>query len=330
MTTSLSGRNFLKLLDFTSEEILSLVDLAQELKEKKHAGVLHKELEGKNIVLLFEKTSTRTRCSFEVAGHDLGMGVTYLDPAGSQMGNKESIEDTARVLGRMFDGIEYRGFGQEIVDTLAEYAGVPVWNGLTDECHPTQTIADLLTIRENFGSFKGLKLVFIKKKKNNVANSLMVGCAKMGINYVACAPESSMPDPELVETCKKIAKENGCEITVTSDVEQGTKDANILYTDIWVSMGEPASLWEQRIKELSPYQINAQVMENAADNAILMHCLPAFHDTHTTVAQEIEKKFGITEMEVTNEVFESEASKVFDEAENRMHAIKAIVLATLR
>lgn len=330
MTTSLSGRNFLKLLDFTSEEILSLVDLAQELKEKKHAGVLHKELEGKNIVLLFEKTSTRTRCSFEVAGHDLGMGVTYLDPAGSQMGNKESIEDTARVLGRMFDGIEYRGFGQEIVDTLAEYAGVPVWNGLTDECHPTQTIADLLTIRENFGSFKGLKLVFMGDAKNNVANSLMVGCAKMGINYVACAPESSMPDPELVETCKKIAKENGCEITVTSDVEQGAKDANILYTDIWVSMGEPASLWEQRIKELSPYQINAQVMENAADNAILMHCLPAFHDTHTTVAQEIEKKFGLTEMEVTNEVFESEASKVFDEAENRMHAIKAIVLATLR
>lgn len=330
MTTSLSGRNFLKLLDFTSEEILSLVDLAQELKEKKHAGVLHRELEGKNIVLLFEKTSTRTRCSFEVAGHDLGMGVTYLDPAGSQMGNKESIEDTARVLGRMFDGIEYRGFGQEIVDTLAEYAGVPVWNGLTDECHPTQTIADLLTIRENFGSFKGLKLVFMGDAKNNVANSLMVGCAKMGINYVACAPESSMPDPELVETCKKIAKENGCKITVTSDVEQGTKDANILYTDIWVSMGEPASLWEQRIKELSPYQINAQVMENAADNAILMHCLPAFHDTHTTVAQEIEKKFGLTEMEVTNEVFESEASKVFDEAENRMHAIKAIVLATLR
>lgn len=330
MTTSLSGRNFLKLLDFTSEEILSLVDLAQELKEKKNAGILHKELEGKNIVLLFEKTSTRTRCSFEVAGHDLGMGVTYLDPAGSQMGNKESIEDTARVLGRMFDGIEYRGFGQEIVDTLAEYAGVPVWNGLTNECHPTQTIADLLTIRENFGSFKGLKLVFMGDAKNNVANSLMVGCAKMGINYVACAPESSMPDSELVATCQEIAKENGCEIIVTSDVEQGTKDANILYTDIWVSMGEPASLWEQRIKELSPYQINAQVMENAADNAILMHCLPAFHDTHTTVAQEIEKKFGLTEMEVTNEVFESEASKVFDEAENRMHAIKAIVLATLR
>lgn len=330
MTTSLSGRNFLKLLDFTSEEILSLVDLAQELKEKKHAGILHKELEGKNIVLLFEKTSTRTRCSFEIAGHDLGMGVTYLDAAGSQMGNKESIEDTARVLGRMFDGIEYRGYGQEIVDTLAEYAGVPVWNGLTNECHPTQTIADLLTIRENFGSFEGLKLVFMGDAKNNVANSLMVGCAKMGIAFVACAPESSMPDPKLVETCQEIAKEHGCEVIVTSDVEKGTKDANILYTDIWVSMGEPASLWEQRIKELSPYQINAHVMENAADNAIFMHCLPAFHDTHTTVAQEIEKQFGLTEMEVTNEVFESDASKVFDEAENRMHSIKAIVLATLR
>lgn len=330
MTTSLSGRNFLKLLDFTSEEILSLIDLAQELKEKKHAGILHKELEGKNIVLLFEKTSTRTRCSFEIAGHDLGMGVTYLDAAGSQMGNKESIEDTARVLGRMFDGIEYRGYGQEIVDTLAEYAGVPVWNGLTNECHPTQTIADLLTIRENFGSFEGLKLVFMGDAKNNVANSLMVGCAKMGITFVACAPESSMPDPKLVETCQEIAKEHGCEVIVTSDVEKGTKDANILYTDIWVSMGEPASLWEQRIKELSPYQINAHVMENAADNAIFMHCLPAFHDTHTTVAQEIEKQFGLTEMEVTNEVFESDASKVFDEAENRMHSIKAIVLATLR
>lgn len=330
MTVSLSGRHFLKILDFSSEEILFLVDLAQELKEKKHAGILHKELEGKNIVLLFEKTSTRTRCSFEIAGHDLGMGVTYLDPAGSQMGNKESIEDTARVLGRMFDGIEYRGFGQEIVDTLAEYAGVPVWNGLTDECHPTQTIADLLTIRENFGSFEGLKLVFMGDAKNNVANSLMVGCAKMGIAYVACAPESSMPDPDLVATCKEIAQEHGSEIIVTSDVAEGTKDANILYTDIWVSMGEPASLWEARIKELSPYQINANVMANAADNAILMHCLPAFHDTHTTVAQEIEEKFGLTEMEVTNEVFESEASKVFDEAENRMHAIKAIVLATLR
>lgn len=330
MTTSLSGRHFLKLLDFTSEEITSLVDLAQELKEKKHNGVLHKELEGKNIVLLFEKTSTRTRCSFEVAGHDLGMGVTYLDPAGSQMGNKESIEDTARVLGRMFDGIEYRGYGQEIVETLAEYAGVPVWNGLTTECHPTQIIADLLTIRENFGDFKGLKVVFMGDAKNNVANSLMVGCVKMGITFVACGPASSMPDEELVETCRSIAAETGCEVICTDNVEEGTKDANVIYTDIWVSMGEPASLWEQRIKELSPYQVNRAVMDNAASNAIFMHCLPAFHDTHTTVAQEIEQKFGLSEMEVTNEVFESAQSKVFDEAENRMHSIKAVVLATLR
>lgn len=330
MTSSLSGRHFLKLLDFTSDEITEFVDLAQELKQKKHNGVLHKELEGKNIVLLFEKTSTRTRCSFEVAGHDLGMGVTYLDPAGSQMGNKESIEDTARVLGRMFDGIEYRGYGQEIVETLAEYAGVPVWNGLTTECHPTQIIADLLTIRENFGDFKGLKVVFMGDAKNNVANSLMVGCVKMGITFVACGPASSMPEPELVETCRAIAAETGCEVICTDSVEEGTKDANVIYTDIWVSMGEPASLWEQRIKELSPYQVNSSVMGNAADNAIFMHCLPAFHDTHTTVAQEIEQKFGLTEMEVTDEVFESEQSKVFDEAENRMHSIKAVVLATLR
>lgn len=328
--TSFSGRHFLKLLDFTSEEVLALVDLAQELKEKKRAGIPHKELEGKNIVLLFEKTSTRTRCSFEVAGHDLGMGVTYLDPAGSQMGNKESIEDTARVLGRMFDGIEYRGFGQNIVETLAEYAGVPVWNGLTTECHPTQIIADLLTIRENFGSFEGLKLVFMGDAKNNVANSLMVGCVKMGITFVACGPESSMPDEELVATCRDIAAQTGCEVILTSDVEEGVRDAHIVYTDIWVSMGEPADLWEQRIKELSPYQVNAAVMGKAASNAIFMHCLPAFHDTKTTVAQDIERQFGLTEMEVTDEVFESPESKVFDEAENRMHAIKAIVLATLR
>lgn len=327
---SLSGRHFLKLLDFTSEEVRALVDLAQDLKEKKHSGVPHKELEGKNIVLLFEKTSTRTRCSFEVAGHDLGMGVTYLDPAGSQMGNKESIEDTARVLGRMFDGIEYRGYGQEIVETLAEYAGVPVWNGLTTECHPTQIIADLLTIRENFGSFEGLKLVFMGDAKNNVANSLMVGCVKMGITFVACGPESAMPDKYLVETCRAIAEQTGCEVILTSDVEAGVRDAHVIYTDIWVSMGEPADLWEQRIQELSPYQVNSQVMQWAAENAIFMHCLPAFHDTHTTVAQDIERQFGLTEMEVTDEVFESAASKVFDEAENRMHAIKAIVLATLR
>ncbi len=330
MTCSLSGRHFLKLLDFTPDEIRSLVDLAAELKEKKHAGVLHKELEGKNIVLLFEKTSTRTRCSFEVAGHDLGMGVTYLDAAGSQMGNKESIEDTARVLGRMFDGIEYRGYGQEIVETLAANAGVPVWNGLTNEFHPTQIIADLLTIRENFGSFEGLRVVFMGDAKNNVANSLMVGCVKMGISFVACGPASSMPDPDLVEQCRAIAAETGCEVVCTSDVEEGTKGANVIYTDIWVSMGEPYELWEQRIKELSPYQVNARVMANAADNAIFLHCLPAFHDTNTTVAQDIHEKFGLTEMEVTDEVFESPQSKVFDEAENRMHSIKAVVLATLR
>lgn len=330
MTQSLSGRHFLKLLDFSSEEIVSLVDLAQDLKEKKHAGVLHKELEGKNIVLLFEKTSTRTRCSFEIAGHDLGMGVTYLDPAGSQMGNKESIEDTARVLGRMFDGIEYRGYGQEIVETLAEYAGVPVWNGLTTEAHPTQFIADALTIRENFGDVRGLTVVFMGDAKNNVANSLMVGCAKLGMNYVACCPEADAPDSELVEKCRAIAAENDCTVTVTSDVDEGTKGAHVIYTDIWVSMGEPASLWEQRIKELSPYQVNAKVMANAADNVIFMHCLPAFHDTKTMVAQEIEEKFGLTEMEVTDEVFEGAQSRVFDEAENRMHSIKAVVLATLR
>lgn len=330
MTQSLSGRSFLKLLDFTSEEVVSLVDLAQELKEKKKKDISHRELEGKNMVLLFEKTSTRTRCSFEVAGHDLGMGVTYLDSSGSQMGNKESVKDTARVLGRMFDGIEYRGFGQEIVDTLAQYAGVPVWNGLTDECHPTQTIADLLTIRENFGSFEGLKLVFMGDAKNNVSNSLMVGCAMTGITFVACCPESSNPDPVLVERCREIAREHNCEVIVSSDVDEATKDANIIYTDIWLSMGEPVELWEQRIKELSPYQVNAHVMANASDDAIFMHCLPAFHDTETTVAQDIEERFGLTEMEVTNEVFESDQSKVFDEAENRMHAIKAIVLATLR
>lgn len=328
--SSLSGRHFLKLEDFTSEEILFLVDLAAELKAKKHAGILHKELEGKNIVLLFEKTSTRTRCSFEIAGHDLGMGVTYLNPAGSQMGNKESIKDTARVLGRMFDGIEYRGFGQDIVETLAEYAGVPVWNGLTDECHPTQIIADLLTIRENFGSFEGLKVVFMGDAKNNVANSLMVGCVKMGITFVACGPSECMPEAALVERCRAIAQETGCEVILTSDVEEGVANAQVIYTDIWVSMGEPASLWAERIKLLSPYQVNAHVMDCAADNAIFMHCLPAFHDTETTVAQDIEKQFGLTEMEVTNEVFESGASKVFDEAENRMHSIKAIVLATLR
>ena len=327
---SLKNRSFLKLLDFTPEEITQLIDTAADLKQKKKAGVPHDTLKGKNIALIFEKTSTRTRCSFEVAAYDLGMGVTYLDPTGSQMGNKESIEDTARVLGRMFDGIEYRGYGQDIVETLAEYAGVPVWNGLTTEAHPTQFIADALTIRENFGDVRGLTVVFMGDAKNNVANSLMVGCAKLGMNYVACCPDADAPDSELVEKCRTIAAENNCTVTVTSDVEEGTKGAHVIYTDIWVSMGEPASLWEQRIKELSPYQVNAKVMANAADNAIFMHCLPAFHDTKTTVAQEIEEKFGLTEMEVTDEVFEGPQSRVFDEAENRMHSIKAVVLATLR
>ena len=329
MSYGLSGRHFLKLLDFTSDEITGLVDLAQDLKEKKRAGIPHRYLEGKNMVLIFEKTSTRTRCSFEVAGHDLGMGVTYLDPAGSQIGNKESIKDTARVLGRMFDGIEYRGYGQEIVETLAQYAGVPVWNGLTNEFHPTQMIADLLTIRENFGQFSGLNLVFMGDAKNNVANSLMVACSKMGINFTACGPHECMPDSDLVATCRKIAAENGCEIRLTSDVKEGCTGANIIYTDIWVSMGEPASLWEERIRLLSPYQVNDDVMALAADNAIFMHCLPAFHDTDTTVAKDIEQRFGLTEMEVSDAVFESSRSKVFDEAENRMHSIKAIVLATL-
>jgi ornithine carbamoyltransferase len=329
MSYALSGRSFLKLLDFTSEEITGLVDLAQDLKEKKHAGIPHRYLEGKNMVLIFEKTSTRTRCSFEVAAHDLGMGVTYLDPSGSQIGNKESIPDTARVLGRMFDGIEYRGYGQEIVETLAEYAGVPVWNGLTTEFHPTQMIADLLTIRENFGEFAGLNLVFMGDAKNNVGNSLMVACAKMGINFTACGPAECMPEASLVETCRQIATENNCEICLTSDVAEGCTGANIIYTDIWVSMGEPASLWEERIKILSPYQVNEAVMNLASENAIFMHCLPAFHDTNTSVAKEIEEKFGLREMEVTNAVFESNRSVVFDEAENRMHSIKAIVLSTL-
>ena len=326
---NLNGKSFLTLLDFTPDEITGLLDLAAALKAKKKAGVPHDTLRGKNIALIFEKTSTRTRCSFEVAGHDLGMGVTYLDPSGSQIGNKESIKDTARVLGRMFDGIEYRGYGQEIVETLARYAGVPVWNGLTDEFHPTQMIADLLTIRENFESFEGLNLVFMGDAKNNVANSLMVACSKMGINFTACGPTECMPDAQLVATCRQIAAENHCEIRLTSDVEEGCTGANVIYTDIWVSMGEPASLWEERIKLLSPYQVNAKAMALAADDAIFMHCLPAFHDTDTSVAKDIEARFGLTEMEVTDEVFESPASRVFDEAENRMHSIKAIVLATL-
>lgn len=329
MAKNFRGKNFLKLIDFSSQDIRYLLEMAKNFKSMKRAGVPHRYLEGKNIVLLFEKTSTRTRCSFEVAGADLGMGVTYLDPAGSQMGHKESIKDTARVLGRMFDGIEYRGFSQKTVEELGAYAGVPVWNGLTDEWHPTQMLADLLTIEEHFGHLKGLKFVYMGDARNNVANSLMIACAKMGVNYVACAPKELFPDPKLVETAKEIAKENFCTVTLTSDVDEGTKNADVLYTDIWVSMGEPAEIWEQRIKLLKPYQINAKAMKNANEQAISLHCLPSFHDTETKVGKEIAEKFGITEMEVTNEVFESKQSYVFDQAENRMHTIKAVMYATL-
>jgi ornithine carbamoyltransferase len=329
MAKNLRGKNFLKLIDFTSDEVRYLIDLSKDFKSMKRAGVQHKYLEGKNIVLLFEKTSTRTRCSFEVAGSDLGMGVTYLDPAGSQMGHKESIADTARVLGRMYDGIEYRGFSQEIVEELAKYAGVPVWNGLTDEWHPTQMIADMLTVQEHFGYLKGLKFVYMGDARNNVANSLMIACAKLGLNYVACAPKELFPDPKIVKIAEEIAKENNCTVTLTDDVEKGTKDANVLYTDIWVSMGEPKEIWAERIKLLQKYQINSKVMQNADKEAIFLHCLPSFHDTKTTVGKDIAEKFGINEMEVTDEVFESKQSHVFDQAENRMHTIKAVMYATL-
>ncbi len=330
MGVNLSGRHFLKLLDFSSEEITYLIDLAQNFKDLKRTGTPHAHLAGKNIVLLFEKTSTRTRCSFEVAGRDLGMGVVYLDPGSSQMGKKESIEDTARVLGRMFDGIEYRGYGQEIVEELAAYAGVPVWNGLTTEFHPTQMIADMLTLREKFGSLAGLKLTFMGDAQNNVANSLMVACAKLGVNFCACGPKEQMPEQALVDTCRAIAAENGSEILLTEDVAEGVAGANAVYTDIWVSMGEPDEIWGKRIELLQPYRVTAEVMGMAADNAIFMHCLPSYHDTKTTVGATIAKKFGIEELEVTDEVFESKRSVVFDEAENRMHAIKAIIYATLK
>lgn len=331
MPISLSGRNYLKLLDFTPDEIRYLISLAKQFKALKLAGTPHKYLEGKNIVLLFEKTSTRTRCSFEVAGHDLGLGVTYLDPGSSQMGKKESIEDTARVLGRMFDGIEYRGYGQEIVENLAAHAGVPVWNGLTNEFHPTQMIADMLTLEENFPEgIKGKKLVFMGDAENNVANSLMVVCAKLGLHFVACGPEERMPNAELVSTCMDLARESGGSVTLTSSVEEACKGADVVYTDIWVSMGEPAELWEERIKLLSPYQVNSRVIDLMAPTGIFMHCLPAFHDTETTIGAEIAERFGITEMEVTDEVFRGSRSRVFDEAENRMHSIKAIIYATLK
>lgn len=331
MPISLSGRNYLKLLDFTPDEIRYLISLAKQFKALKLAGTPHKYLEGKNIVLLFEKTSTRTRCSFEVAGHDLGLGVTYLDPGSSQMGKKESIEDTARVLGRMFDGIEYRGYEQEIVENLAAHAGVPVWNGLTNEFHPTQMIADMLTLEENFPEgIKGKKLVFMGDAENNVANSLMVVCAKLGLHFVACGPEERMPNAELVSTCMDLARESGGSVTLTSSVEEACTGADVVYTDIWVSMGEPAELWEERIELLSPYQVNSRVIDLMAPTGIFMHCLPAFHDTETTIGAEIAERFGITEMEVTDEVFRGSRSRVFDEAENRMHSIKAIIYATLK
>ena len=331
MPISLSGRNYLKLLDFTPDEIRYLISLAKQFKALKLAGTPHKYLEGKNIVLLFEKTSTRTRCSFEVAGHDLGLGVTYLDPGSSQMGKKESIEDTARVLGRMFDGIEYRGYGQEIVENLAAHAGVPVWNGLTNEFHPTQMIADMLTLEENFPEgIKGKKLVFMGDAENNVANSLMVVCAKLGLHFAACGPKERMPKADLVATCRELARESGGSVTLTSSVEEACTGADVVYTDIWVSMGEPAELWEERIELLSPYQVNSRVIDLMAPTGIFMHCLPAFHDTETTIGAEIAERFDITEMEVTDEVFRGSRSRVFDEAENRMHSIKAIIYATLK
>lgn len=325
----LKGRNFLTLKDFTPEEITYLIDLAADVKEKKKQGIPVDYWRGKNVALIFEKDSTRTRCSFEVAAHDMGMGTTYLGPTGSQMGKKESIEDTARVLGRMYDGIEYRGFGQEIVEELAKYAGVPVWNGLTNEYHPTQMLADMLTIRENFGKLKGLKLVYMGDARYNMGNSLMIACSKLGLHFVACTTEEYFPNAELVAQCEEYAKESGATITLTSDVREGTKNADVIYTDVWVSMGEPDEVWEKRIKELSPYKVTKDVMANANKGAIFLHCLPAFHDLKTKIGKEMGERFGIQDMEVTDEVFESEQSKVFDEAENRMHTIKAVMMATL-
>ena len=325
----MQGRNFLKLLDYTPEEINSLLTLAADLKTRKKAGIAHRLCEGKNVVLLFEKDSTRTRCAFEVAAADLGMGCTYLGPTGSQMGKKESIADTARVLGRMYDGIEYRGFGQEIVEELGKYAGVPVWNGLTNQFHPTQILADVLTIQEHCGSLQGKKLVYMGDARFNMGNSLMVGCAKMGMHFVACAPEKYFPSPELVDICQAIAAETGAKLEFISDPMVATKGADVIYTDVWVSMGEPDSVWEERIKELTPYRVTTELMRNAGSQCRFMHCLPAFHDLNTTIGKQIYDKFGITCMEVTDEVFESEASIVFDEAENRMHTIKAVMAATL-
>ena len=325
----LKGRDFLKLLDYTTEEIEYLIDLAAELKAKKKAGEPVDHLRGRNVALIFEKTSTRTRCSFEVAAHDLGMGTTYLDPTGSQIGKKESIADTARVLAGIYDGIEYRGYGQEIVEELAKYSKVPVWNGLTNEFHPTQILADMLTIREHFGHLKGINFVYMGDARYNMGNSLMVGCAKLGLNFTACAPKAYWPEESLVQTCRDIAAETGATIRLEEDVEKGVAGAQVLYTDVWVSMGEPAEVWKERIDELKPYQVNAAAMANAKPTAIFMHCLPAFHDLKTTIGREVYEKFGLCELEVTDEVFESEQSVVFDEAENRMHTIKAIMYATM-
>ena len=327
--TSLKNKDFLKLLDFTPEEIAYLLELAAELKAKKKAGIPHALCQGKNIALIFEKTSTRTRCAFEVAGHDLGMGVTYLDPSGSQIGKKESIADTARVLSRMFDGIEYRGFGQSIVEELAQYADVPVWNGLTNEFHPTQILADFLTIQEHCGGLKGKKLVYMGDARYNMGNSLMVGCAKMGMHFVACAPEKYFPDPALIGQCQAIAAQTGATLEFLTDPAAAVKNADVIYTDVWVSMGEPMEVWQERIHDLAPYQVNAQLMAQAGPQAVFMHCLPAFHDHKTTIGKEMGEAFGRDAMEVTDEVFESPQSIVFDEAENRMHTIKAVMAATL-
>lgn len=326
---SLKGRHFLTLKDFTPKEITYLVDLAAELKDKKKKGVPVDVLRGKNVALIFEKTSTRTRCSFEIAAHDLGMGATYLDPSASQIGKKESIKDTARVLGRMFEGIEYRGYGQEIVEELAKYAGVPVWNGLTNEYHPTQMLADMLTIREHFGKLEGLKLVYMGDARYNMGNSLMIACAKLGLDFTACAPKKYFPEQELVDLCQEYAKASGATITLTDDVMEGTKGADIIYTDVWVSMGEPDSIWEERIRDLTPYKVTMDVMKNAGEKAIFLHCLPAFHDLDTKIGKEMGTKYGFKELEVTDEVFESPQSLVFEEAENRMHTIKAVMAATL-
>lgn len=325
----LKGRNFLTLKDYTPEEITYLLNLSAELKEKKKKGILTDTLRGKNVALIFEKTSTRTRCAFEVAAHDLGMGTTYLDPSGSQIGKKESIADTARVLGRMYEGIEYRGFGQEIVEELAKHAGVPVWNGLTNEDHPTQMLADLLTIREHLGHLKGVKLVYMGDARYNMGNSLMIACAKMGMHFVACAPAKYFPDKALVEECEAYAKESGGSVTLTEDVMAATKGADVIDTDVWVSMGEPDEVWEERIEELTPYKVTGAVMDNAGPQAIFLHCLPSFHDLKTKIGHEMGTRFGVSELEVTDEVFESSQSVVFDEAENRMHTIKAVMLATL-